>query len=213
MSGNRNEDKQNFNLVAEVLSRPEIQSSIANALDKLPDMMEKYDAIDRMLTFVKEVVSDTGALDYLLGGLKDDLPPVHFSRATLESAVILLDKLPKVTKYVQVMEQLFDTVEAVATDKQSLEYLVNGVREIIEPWRSRARDGVSLFQEAQQRAAHDTTFISIFSLLKLLKDPSMQKGIRLFKAFLQIVDERVDEANDHRTFSKRTMHEGMTSQF
>lgn len=210
MSNEKNTIKASDPL-AEILSKPEIQASIASALEKLPGVLEKYDAFDRMVTFANEVLKDGASMEYLLSGLRGDLPPVQLNRETLESAVILLDKLPKIAKYVQMMEQLFDTVESVATDKQSLEYLVNGAKEMVEPWNSKIRDGLSVVQEAQKRAAKDHSSMTLFSLLKLIKDPSMQKGLHLVKAFLTILEER-DTAPSSVTNTKNVANKGFTAQ-
>jgi uncharacterized protein YjgD (DUF1641 family) len=195
MSETQNSNNPNINPLAEALSRPEIQASIANALENLTDFLEKYDAVNRMLTFANEVMKDKESLSQLLNGLKGEFPSVHLSRETLESALILLDKLPKISKYVQVMEQIFDTLESVATDKQSLGYLFNSAKEIVEPLSSKVQDGVSMIQEVQIRAESITRPVTLFSVLKLLKDPSVQRGFQLFSAFLEVVGERQVQVN------------------
>ncbi|MDP9728127.1 hypothetical protein FY534_06505 [Alicyclobacillus sp. TC] len=176
--------------LTDILSNPEIQSSLVKALEKLPNIMEKYDALDRMLSFANEVFKDGDSMDYLLNGIKTDLPPIHLNRDTLESAFILLDKLPKLAKYVQQMELAIDIVESFVTDKQSIEYLTNGINDIVEPWRSKIQDGVSIVKEAQQRAAKDQSTLSVFSLMKLVKDPTMQKGLHIIKEILTVIGER-----------------------
>ncbi|MFX4302498.1 hypothetical protein ACOJUR_09615 [Alicyclobacillus tolerans] len=176
--------------LTDILSNPEIQSSLVKALEKLPNIMEKYDALDRMLSFANEVFKDGDSMDYLLSGIKTDLPPIHLNRDTLESAFILLDKLPKLAKYVQQMELAIDIVESFVTDKQSIEYLTNGINDIVEPWRSKIQDGVSIVKEAQQRAAKDQSTLSVFSLMKLVKDPTMQKGLHIIKEILTVIGER-----------------------
>lgn len=190
MSSEQSVTKPNLDPLVVMLSKPEIQSNIVNALEKLPDFLEKYDALDRMLTFANEVIKDKASMDYLLGSLKGELPPVQLGRETLESAVLLLDKLPKIAKYVQVMVRVCDMAEAMAADKQSVEYLVNGAKQMVEPWNLKVREGLSIVQEAKKRASNDTSSVTVFSLLKLLKDPSVQKGLHLIKAFLAILEER-----------------------
>lgn len=190
MSMAKDHENQNVDPLVEVLSKPEIQSSIVTALEKLPGIMEKYEAFDRLLTFANAVVKDQESMDYLLEGLKADLPPMHLGRETLESAVVFIDKLPKIAKYMTAMERLLDTAESIFSDEQSLDNLFDGARELMAPWQDKLHDGVSLVQEARKRASDDKTPVTLFALMKWIKDPSVQRGLHFLKAFLSLLGER-----------------------
>ncbi|WP_274651359.1 DUF1641 domain-containing protein [Paenibacillus humicola] len=186
-------ENQNLNPnhpLEEALSKPEMISNIVTVFEKLPDLLKMFDSIDRTLTFIHEIMKDKESLNQSLDNFKGEFPNVHFSRETLESALILLDKLPKFTRYVQVIEPIFDMLDSVVADKQSLEYLINSAKVAIEPWSSKVRDGVSLIKDIQFRATSHTKPFTLFSMLKLLKDPSVQKGFHLFSAFLEVMGER-----------------------
>jgi len=54
---------------------------------------------------------------------------LELNRETVEAAANLLGKLPKLVKYAAMAENLIDMVESVLTDKESMQYLLDGFRE------------------------------------------------------------------------------------
>lgn len=76
------------------------------------------------------------------------------------------------------------------SDKQSVENLAKGVESMTEPVRDKMRQGMTMLGEAKQRAKYDQEPIGIFSLLKLLKDPSVQSGLQFLKALLEVNYEK-----------------------
>ncbi|USK36463.1 hypothetical protein LIT25_27255 (plasmid) [Bacillus sp. F19] len=65
---------------------------------------------------------------------------------------MLIDKLPKFVEYVYLVEQLIDVTQTVLSDKESLQHLVKGAQELAEPIQCKVKDGISLMEEAKERA-------------------------------------------------------------
>ena len=102
----------------------------------------------------------------------------------------LLNNLPKLTEMVTLLTRVYDMVRLVATDGVLLNDFTGGLLEAISPLQKKAKDIASAAIEANDRAQKDDSTISLFGLLKLLKDPQTQKLLRFVQAFMNVLSER-----------------------
>lgn len=180
----------NNEALVEVLSDAKVQAALVTALEKLPAMMEQYNELEKTIEFVRNFVKDTDSVQYMLGALKADLPDVNMNRDTLNATLTLVDKLPKLVETINAIEPMAEFVQAVLNDRQSLENLVRGAEDLVKPAKDTLQEGLSIVAEAKRRAADDRTPVGIFSLLKLLKDPTVQYGIHFAQAMVAVLGER-----------------------
>lgn len=172
------------------LSDADVQESLVAALQKLPKLMELLDTAERSLEFVQAVLQDKESMKGLLAGLDEELGGVNIDKSTVVGLVTLIDKLPKLVRFVSLFEQVADITEAIVTDQESLAQITSSVAQWTDPVRSKVQDGMSIVNEAKQRAAKDRTTVSLFGALKLLKDPTVQRGLRFVNAALAVINER-----------------------
>lgn len=180
----------NNEALVEVLSDAKVQAALVTALEKLPAMMEQYNELEKTIEFVRNFVKDTDSVQYMLGALKADLPDVNMNRDTLNATLTLVDKLPKLVETINAIEPMAEFVQAVLNDRQSLENLVRGAEDLVKPAKDTLQEGLSIVAEAKKRAADDRIPVGIFSLLKLLKDPTVQYGIHFAQAMVAVLGER-----------------------
>ncbi|GMA56508.1 uncharacterized protein YjgD (DUF1641 family) [Alicyclobacillus sacchari] len=113
---------------------------------------------------------------------------------TLASLTTVIENLPRLSKIVYLLGRVYQAAEDVVTDGDTLEGFSNMFQKFTHPAVDVAKKGLRAYNAAKERAEHDTTVYSVFSLLKLLKDPNVQKGIRLATAML---DELGKESSHH----------------
>lgn len=176
--------------ILQELSDPEIQEALVSLIRKLPQVAEALTAAERGMAFVTAVANDRASLGYLLERMEQTYQQLDIGPETVEALVILLEKLPKLAKMAVAVEQWFDFIQAVLQDKESLRQLMEGAKELSAPVTGPLRDTMSLLQEAKQRSAAKQETITLFALLKMLKDPTVQKGLQFAQAFLEVVGER-----------------------
>lgn len=176
--------------LVEVLSDERVQAAVVTALEKLPSIMEQYAQVEQTLEFVKNFANDKESVQNVLSGLKSDLPDVSINRDTLNAMMVLVDKLPKLVETITALEPMVEFVQAILSDRDSLQNLVKGAEDLIRPTQQRVQEGLSIMEEAKSRAATDRTQVGIFSLLKLLKDPNVQYGIHFMQAVIAVIGER-----------------------
>ncbi|MGC4377278.1 DUF1641 domain-containing protein [Fictibacillus sp. Mic-4] len=108
-----------------------------------------------------------------------------------ESLSTLVDNLPKLAEMVTFLTDSFDFVKSVSTDKVLANDIVGGIKEFSEPITGKVKELASAAVEASDRAEADqSSTIGLFGLLKMLKDPQVQKLFRFAQAYLDIMAER-----------------------
>jgi uncharacterized protein YjgD (DUF1641 family) len=88
------------------------------------------------------------------------------------------------------MDELMSIIQTVMSDKKLMEFGLKGVKDLAAPVQSKIKDGMSIIEEAKIRACEDRSTMSIFAVMRLLKDPTVQDGLKFTKAFLSVVGER-----------------------
>ncbi|MCP3774883.1 DUF1641 domain-containing protein [Paenibacillus sp. MZ04-78.2] len=107
-----------------------------------------------------------------------------------ESLTVLVENLPKLAEMVTILTKTYDLVQNVATDQVFIDDIKGGVEEFVKPIQDKAKNLASAAIEANDRAQEESTTIGLFGLLKMLKDPQVQKMFRFSQAFLEVLAER-----------------------
>ncbi len=175
---------------SENLSASAQQEAMASALERLPKIMQQYDKLEKGLDFITAVLNDKQSMQYLMNSFEKDLPEVNFNQETVHSIATLINKLPKFAKYAESAERLVDFGQAVLSDKQSMEYLVEGMDSLTAPIYGMAQECTSVLEEAKKKARKDDSPIGIFTLLRMLKDPTVQSGLQFMRAVLDVIETR-----------------------
>jgi uncharacterized protein YjgD (DUF1641 family) len=85
-------------------------------------------------------------------------------------------------------------VQGLVTDQVLIDDLKGGFDEFVTPIKDKAKGLAAAAIEAKDRAATDTTTVGLFGILKMLKDPQVQKTLRFTQAFLDQLAARNAQA-------------------
>ncbi|MCC3376114.1 DUF1641 domain-containing protein [Cohnella sp. REN36] len=107
-----------------------------------------------------------------------------------ESLTVLVENLPKLAEMVTAMTKAYDFATAVATDQVLINDFKAGIGEVAKPVVDKAKGIAAAAMEASERAQAETATVGLFGLLKMLKDPQVQKTLRFSQAFLNVLAER-----------------------
>lgn len=109
-----------------------------------------------------------------------------------ESLTTLVDNLPKLTEMLTFMTKAYDFGKSVATDPVLAEDTMASLSGFTKPVTDKLKHAASAAIEAGDRvhAQNDQGTISIFGLMKMLKDPQIQKGLRFAQAYMDVLNER-----------------------
>ncbi|RTE07170.1 DUF1641 domain-containing protein [Paenibacillus whitsoniae] len=137
-------------------------------------------------TAVQEVAATIAAEPKSLDVLDQLLKP-----EVQQSLTVLVDNLPKLAEMVTVLTKAYDFAQNIATDKVLINDFAQGIGEFVKPVQEKAKDIASAAIEAGERSqAEAGTTIGLFGILKMLKDPEVQKTLRFAQAFLNVLAER-----------------------
>ena len=107
-----------------------------------------------------------------------------------QSLTTLVEQLPKLTELMNLLTKSYDFAQSVATDEVLKNDTVGAIAEIVEPVKDTVKTVAQTAIEAKDRADSSTEVIGLFGVLKMLKDPQVQKLFRFANAYLQICEER-----------------------
>jgi uncharacterized protein YjgD (DUF1641 family) len=107
-----------------------------------------------------------------------------------ESLITLLNQLPQLTEVVTALNKSYEFAQSIATDQVLVNDFASTAKEFGEPITKTAKHIAINAMEAKDRAEQSTEVISVFGLMKMLKDPQIQKVLRFASAYLQVSNER-----------------------
>ncbi len=108
-----------------------------------------------------------------------------------QSLTVLVDNLPKLAEMVALMTKAYDFAQNVATDKVLINDFAHGIGEFVKPVQEKAKGIAQAAIEAGERSQEAAgTTVGLFAILKMLKDPEVQKTLRFAQSFLSVLAER-----------------------
>ncbi|WP_338752154.1 hypothetical protein [Bacillus sp. FJAT-52991] len=168
------------------LDKPEVQASLQQLIEKLPLLTEKLEQVDHILSFGQAVMDD----QHTMKKVKTKLDSTNIDVDTLEAALHLLEKLPLLLQLTEKLETVIRFAEQVLGDQQSIDYLQKSVEGYLEPVKTKINTGKTLWEEVQTKAEVNTQHISVFTVLKWIKDPSVQRILSYVQAFIDTMPKK-----------------------
>lgn len=110
-----------------------------------------------------------------------------------QSLTVLIEQLPKLTELVSILTKSYEFAQSVATDEVLKSDTVGAIQEIMDPVTHTVKNIAATAIEAKDRAEESNEVIGLFGLLKMLKDPQVQKLFRFVNAYLQVSREQSSE--------------------
>lgn len=121
---------------------------------------------------------------------KEDVLDQLLKPEVQESLTTLIEQLPQLTQLVGALTKSYDFVQAVTSDEVLKNDTVGAIKEIAEPVVGSVKNMAATVIEAKDRANESTENISVFGMMKMIKDPQVQKLLRFMNAYLQVSGER-----------------------
>lgn len=107
-----------------------------------------------------------------------------------ESLNVLAANLPKLAEMSTLLTKTYDFAQSVATDEVLKKDTVSAISEMSMPVVDSTKKVAQIAIEAKERAEASNETIGVFGLMKMLKDPQVQKMFRFVNAFLEVTNER-----------------------
>jgi uncharacterized protein YjgD (DUF1641 family) len=171
------------------LEKPEIQDSLAELVKRMPEIQQTVESLERFVTFGQAVLEDTEAV----GAFEDRFSHYNLNEDTVQAFISLMEKLPLIVRMVDQLEQISSFITSVLKDKESMSYLTGSFQEYADPLIKGGSSAIELLNKVKTRAEEKNENYSIFTILKWLKDPSVQKGLSYVQATIDVLSEEKKE--------------------
>ncbi|WP_100401422.1 DUF1641 domain-containing protein [Bacillus sp. FJAT-42315] len=168
------------------LDKLEVQASLQKLIEKLPTLTEKLEQVDNILSFGQAAMEDQHTMEKV----KMKLDYTNVDIDTLEAGLRLLEKLPLLLQLTEKLETVVHFMEQVLGDQKSIEYLQKSAEGYLEPIQEKVEQGKTLWEEVQMKAEANTQHISVFTILKWMKDPSVQRGLSYVQALIDTLPKK-----------------------
>lgn len=176
--------KNKSDLMSE-LEQPKVKESLLYLIDKLPDIHQAVQSVDSIVKFGQSVMEDEKTIEMY----EDRLSTYPIGYETIEAGIALLGKLPLLLQHVEMIEQITVFVQDVLGDEQSLEQISESINDL--PGIEEGKGALEIISEIKERAEfEEQEQISLFTLMKWLKDPTVQKGLHYTKTALTVIGEK-----------------------
>ncbi|MNI00253.1 hypothetical protein D3C73_530490 [compost metagenome] len=122
--------------------------------------------------------------------IKEDLLDQLLKPEVQESLTTLVEQLPQITQLVGALTKSLDFVQTVASDEVLKNDTVGAIKELAEPVVDSVKTMAATVIEAKDRANESSENITLFGMMRMIKDPQVQKMLRFMNAYLQVSGER-----------------------
>lgn len=181
------------------MSRSEIQYSVAKLVSKLPSVVRSLESGEEIFEYFRSAILDESTLSRtveVLHEYMDGLDSVFqkwepefkkistfLTPANVQTLLLLLDELLKSSESILSMLKIAKNLH-----ESGLLELASNVNSVLNVERvDKSKQWLTMAKSAREQAKSDDSVVSIFGLYKMLKDPSVQEGLKTLNALLKIV--------------------------
>lgn len=172
----------------EELSNPSVQEALTALIQKLPQINEAIGKLEQGMQVISTLSTDTQTINTITEPISH-ISKVALSKENVEALASIADKLPRIAQSLELLDKVVPLIEKAGQRENWV--AMAGLAEVLAaPVTERVQDGMSLVKEAKARSERNTSDVSIFGVLKLLKDPFVQDGLKFIQALLEVANEK-----------------------
>ncbi|TXL65034.1 DUF1641 domain-containing protein [Cerasibacillus terrae] len=172
--------------VLKELENEEKAQSLHYLVDKLPEFVSSVKVVEDKLNFIVDALSDQKSLQMIAEDTERKIEQLHIHQEHVDAMLELVHTLPSLVPVVKKMENLMLFAEDVWGDEKTFDAIVKGVNDVIP-----IKKGAEIIEETNEhfKANEDMAPVSVFGLLRLLKDPAIQHGLKYLQSFLYVMNK------------------------
>lgn len=169
----------------EELNEPEVEESLIYLIRKLPEIQQSVESIENIVTLGQSFLQDKDTID----SFENRLRTYPIDAEAIEAGIMLIGKFPLLLQHVQLIEKATQFIQDVLGDEQSMEQINTSIQQL--PFAKEGLDALEVVKEVKERVASEPKEnVSIFTMMKWLKDPTVQQGLHVAKTALTVLGER-----------------------
>ncbi|MFC0298358.1 hypothetical protein [Geobacillus jurassicus] len=172
--------------VLQLLENDEQREALHYFIEKLPQLKEAMESVEEKVAFVQHVINDKQSLQALFTEFEEKAAPFRLTTEHLEALATLIQLLPTLVQWLQKAEEFVTFVTSVMNDRESMAYLMQGVKHIVP-----IEKGLDILKETNERFARerDSSTVSLLRMYRLLKHPIVQDGVKYIETLLDVASK------------------------
>lgn len=169
-----------------VLTQQEVEKALVSLATRLPEIERSLRKVEDTIDFGQSSLMDP-AVRAKLDRMMDTS---NLSVDTLTNIMKLTEKLPLLLRFSEQIEQIFLFMKDAYEDEATRDMVANRLEDYAKPLQEKAIETKNIAEEIRIRANQDPKPISLFTIMKWLKEPSVQQGLRYIQASIEVMSEK-----------------------
>ncbi|MED4972144.1 hypothetical protein RA955_07215 [Geobacillus proteiniphilus] len=172
--------------VLQLLENDEQREAIHYFIEKLPQLKKAMESAEEKIAVVQHVMNDKQSLEALFTELEEKTAPFRLTTEHVEAFSTLIQLLPILVQWLQKAEEFILFVTSVMNDRESMAYLMQGVKDMVP-----IEKGLDILKETNERFARerDSSTVSLLRMYRLLKHPLIQDGVKYIETLLDVASK------------------------
>lgn len=185
------EKTKDFAEVIAKLENEEQMASLQYLVEKLPTFVASMQVVEDKMAFVMSSLQDERSLRVMADEAEAKIDSLHINETHMNAMMDLVQLLPRLAPVVQQLDNVMSFAESVWGDKRTVDQLITTATETVNQYVP-IEKGQEIIEETQEEFARtkDSAPISVFGLMKMIKDPVVQDGLKYMQAFLTVVGKK-----------------------
>lgn len=168
------------------LSDPGTVEALQKILNQLPEMADRIEKINKAASFAETLVKD----EETLHKVNLFLDHSNLDIKTIAAVIRLLEKLPFLAELADKIENQARFIESVLKDEQSQGYLQRNMEEYLSHATDKWSEGKQLWEQVKKDAEGNEKQITIFTIMKWMKEPQVQRFLSYVQALIHAFPSR-----------------------
>lgn len=177
--------------VVQELGKEEQMESLHYLIGKLPEITSSLKSIEGVLSFAVASLGDQQSLSRIVDDVEEKVEGMHLTKEHFDAMLTLVHKLPNLVPVINKVEEFGLFAADVLGDEKSVQYLIDQFSKTVQ-----LDKGMEIVQETNERfkERENGPNVSLLGTLRLLKDPTVQKGLKYVESLLTVVNEKSSKA-------------------
>ncbi|CAB3391556.1 DUF1641 domain-containing protein [Kyrpidia spormannii] len=179
----------------EKLDDVEVQRALVALLDRLPELVAMIDGVERAAHYVRAAASDEGNLERFAEAIREPVDMVSQKIRPMLDGQDMLEAATVFPAWLRLMTEMAHSADAISAGLKTLRQLEQaGLLRALQALGDAIRPGVlddlvQVVGRSIREADQDTTVISVFGILRMLKEPAVQRLLRVVSTMLRNLAE------------------------
>lgn len=177
--------------VVKTLEQEEQLQSLQYIADQLPQITNFIQTVEGQLSFITSSLQDVQSIGVIVDDMEKKVEQLHINKAHIDAILELTHLLPRLVPMMEQVDKIASFAESVFSDERTVDQLITTTTETAYELLP-IKDSKEIMDETKAtfEQRKNQSDISIFGLMKMLKEPVVQDGLKYADALITVLNKR-----------------------